>query len=319
MKLAFTSCTCTSVHPVQAVWDQIAAHQPDRLLLLGDSVYIDVPWIGFTHPKELPLADFQQHVLDRYLELLAQPRLRALVSRLPTDAIWDDHDFLWNESYREGATRKVVYRGNVEASRNLFNAYLATLAAGLAPGSFPNAINDARLNVANPPPPGYRYRDLGQGVHLHLTDGRSWRHQKNLLGLAQRDAMALRMQQAGADDVHLLASGSVAIGHKGDCWSAFPDDYAWLVDVASRHRVLVLSGDIHANRFEAEPTVGHLLHEATASGAAVGRLVVDSPVLENFGLLTIDGTAVDVAFFQQGAPDTKVQGQRIDRATWRTA
>ena len=319
MKLAFTSCICTSVHPAQNVWDQIAAQQPDHLLLLGDSIYIDVPWIGFTHPKTLPPADFQQHLLDRYRELLAQPRFRALVSRTPTDAIWDDHDFLWNESYKEGATRKVVYRANVEMTRNLFNAYLATLAAKLAPGSFPAAIDDQRINVPNPPPPGYRHRQLAPGVHLHLTDGRSWRHKKNLLGLPQRDAIAVRMQQAGPGDVHLLASGSVAIGHKGDCWSEFPDDYAWLLDVASRHRVLVLSGDIHANRFEDEATIGHTLYEATASGAAVGRLVVDSPVLENFGLLTIDDTAIDIAFFQRGAPDGKVQGQRIDRAAWQRA
>jgi len=316
MKLAFTSCICTSVHDVQNVWDQIAAQQPDRLLLLGDSIYIDVPWIGFEHPRQLLPSAFMQHLLDRYRELLAQPRFRALVSRVPTDAIWDDHDFLWNESYREGATRKTVYRGNIAMTRNFFAAYLAALGDRLAPGSFPTAIEDMRINMADPPPPGYRHRALGQGVHLHLTDGRSWRHKKNLLGQAQRDAIAIRMQ-AAPDDVHLLASGSVAIGHKGDCWSEFPDDYARLLDVASRHRVLVLSGDIHANRFDDEPTTGHMLYEATSSGAAVGRLVVDSPVLENFGLLTIDDSTVDIRFFQHGAPDTKVQPQRIGRLAWR--
>lgn len=316
MKLAFTSCICTSVHQAQNVWDQIAAQQPDRLLLLGDSVYIDVPAIGFTHPKELLPAAFLQHLLDRYLELLAQPRFKALVSRVPTDAIWDDHDFLWNESYKEGATRKKVYAGNIDMTRNLHNAYLAALAAGLAPNSFPDVFNDARINVQNPPPPGYRHRNLGQGVHLHLTDGRSWRHKKNLLGQPQRDAIAAQMQLAGPNDVHLLASGSVAIGHKGDCWSEFPDDYAWLMDLARQHRVLVLSGDIHANRFEDEPTGGHTLYEATASGAAVGRLVVDSPVLENFSLLTIDNAAIDIDFFQQGVPDTKVRAQRIARQAW---
>jgi alkaline phosphatase D len=317
MKLAFTSCICTSIHATQNVWDQIAAQQPDRLLLLGDSVYIDVPWGGFEHPKKRQPSDFLQHLLDRYRQLLAQPRFRDLVSRVPTDAIWDDHDFLWNESYREGATRKVIYRDNINMTRNLFAAYMAVLADG-APASFPTSISDPLINVANAPPPGYRHRSLGPGVHLHLTDGRSWRHKENLLGQAQREAIAARMQQAGPDDVHLLASGSVAIGHKGDCWSEFKADHDWLLQVASQHRVLVLSGDIHANRFENEPTAGHMLFEATASGAAVGRLVVDSPVLENFGLLTIDGASVDINFFQQGAPDTKVQAQRIARQAWRT-
>ncbi|MBK6639352.1 MAG: alkaline phosphatase D family protein, partial [Rhodocyclaceae bacterium] len=104
MKIAFTSCMAFTVFAQQPVWDQIAAQRPDRLLLLGDSVYIDAPPypIGMTHPKQMAPVEFLQHVLHRWRTQLDQPQFRALVSAVPTDAIWDDHDFLWDESYGEG-------------------------------------------------------------------------------------------------------------------------------------------------------------------------------------------------------------------------
>ena len=42
MKIAFASCMCTRVFSDQPVWEQVAAQKPDRLVLLGDSVYLDI-------------------------------------------------------------------------------------------------------------------------------------------------------------------------------------------------------------------------------------------------------------------------------------
>ena len=41
MKIAFTSCIDAEDDPRQEVWNRIHALQPDVLLLLGDSVYMD--------------------------------------------------------------------------------------------------------------------------------------------------------------------------------------------------------------------------------------------------------------------------------------
>ena len=81
MKIAFTSCMAFTVFAQQPVWDQIAAQRPDRLLLLGDSVYIDFgPYpTNITHPKQLAPVDFLQHVLARWRTQLDQPQFRALV------------------------------------------------------------------------------------------------------------------------------------------------------------------------------------------------------------------------------------------------
>lgn len=43
MNIAFTSCMSTRALAVQPVWGQIASKHPDALVLLGDSVYMDVP------------------------------------------------------------------------------------------------------------------------------------------------------------------------------------------------------------------------------------------------------------------------------------
>ena len=43
MRIAFTSCFSTRGTGHQAVWDHIAEKTPDALVLLGDSVYADVP------------------------------------------------------------------------------------------------------------------------------------------------------------------------------------------------------------------------------------------------------------------------------------
>ena len=102
-KLAFTSCASATAYPhSQPVWAQIAAESPDALVLLGDSIYIDVP-------GQVPLGDheFAVHVHQLYQRQLAIPEFRALVARvgLRSFAIWDDHDFLWNDVLGKEARR----------------------------------------------------------------------------------------------------------------------------------------------------------------------------------------------------------------------
>lgn len=315
MKIAFTSCMSTTVFRDQPVWDQIRAQQPDQLVLTGDSIYIDADY-GPVHPKQMSDNDFAQYVFGRYRDLLAQPQFKALVSQVPTSAIWDDHDFLWNEHYEERAIRRKVYRGLIRASRAMFNAYCRALDAKLAPGSFPAAYNDGSLWQANEPAPGYKFKHLGQGVALHLTDGRSERVDKTLLGAKQRDQIAAQMAALPLNTVHLLASGSVVENNAGDQWGGF-DDHAWLLNLARTYKIMVLSGDIHDNVFDAiDVGNGRYLYDATASGAAVRRLVTLLSPLQNYGLVDIGPQALSVSLFSFGqlsyGPPV-----RIDRDSWR--
>jgi 3',5'-cyclic AMP phosphodiesterase CpdA len=314
MKIAFTSCMTTTVFPDQPVWDQIAAHPLDHLVLTGDSVYIDTPPYD-PHPRKMTDDAFARHVFSRYSDLLAQPQFTALVHKVPTHAIWDDHDFLWNEASRELAAFKVEHQGKVHLSRALFRAYLRTLEARLAPGSFPAAYNEAILWQATPAP-GYRYTDLGANVALHLTDGRSWRTRKKLLGETQRAQMEQRIRSLPPDTVHLVASGIVVESGSADNWGKFQDDYPWLVRLAGEFRMIVLSGDIHANRFDMVETAGPWpLYDLTASGAAVRRLVTLLAACQNYGLLDITGEWLTVWLYHFNTLDLPAP-RRIHRQSW---
>ena len=317
MKIAFTSCFSTTVFPQQPVWSQILALKPDVLVLTGDSIYID-ELTNPTHPKAMADFEFLQFVAAKYRRQLAQPDFAALIAAVPTYAIWDDHDFLWNECYEEKAIQKKIYAGLIRASRALFNAYCAQL-EGRA--TFPRDDNDARLWNANEPAPGYREVKLTQGlpsgapVHLHLTDGRSWRVGRTLLGSAQRAKIEAAMAAAPADTLHLVASGSVIEAHKGDQWGNF-EDLAWLRALADKYRIACLSGDIHANDFHRIPTDnGRMLYDFTASGAAIRRAIWAGTECQNFGLLEIDAATLRSQWVRFGLPGA-LAPVTIDRSSW---
>lgn len=308
----------TTVFPQQSVWDQIKAQQPDHLVLTGDSIYIDTPPYA-QHPKLMSDNDFSQHVFARWNALLQQAQFRALVAQpsITTHAIWDDHDFLWNEAYGEHAILSPVYQGAVRTTRALFNAFSRALELRLAPGSFPATYNAAALLPPSPSAPGYRYRDLGQQVALHLTDGRSYRQGSILLGEAQRREIEEKIKLLPVETVHLIASGSVVEAHKGDAWSNFDSDYAWLIGLAKMYKILVLSGDIHKNRFDTvDAGTGRFLFDATASGAAIRRLVNLLSPCQNYGLLDISKTEIRISFYAFGVLDKSAPQIRIRRDTW---
>jgi alkaline phosphatase D len=317
MKIAFTSCMSAQVFPKQPVWAQIAQHDADCLVMTGDAIYIDES-PGPVHPKDASVSDFDfaERLFAKYRAQLKQGEFAALVAGLPAYPIWDDHDFLWNESYREGAIDRISYIGKIRASRAMFNAFCRHLATQAPGDRFPDAINDARLWRDNEPAPGCRHVDLGQGVLLHLTDGRSERIGKTLLGAAQRAQIAAAMQAAPPATIHLLASGSVVESHKGDRWAAF-DDHDWLLQLAHAHRVMVLSGDIHENAYAEIPLGnGKFLFEATSSGAAIRKLIGIGAECQNHGLLEIGDTALTTSFYSFGKLSQNGP-YKIDRQLWK--
>jgi alkaline phosphatase D len=73
----------------ERMWNTIAAHQPDALLLLGDNVYID-------HPERPATQQYCYHRRQ------SRPEWRQLSQKTPVYTIWDDHDFTYNDE-RGGA------------------------------------------------------------------------------------------------------------------------------------------------------------------------------------------------------------------------
>lgn len=316
MRIAFASCMCTRVFATQPVWQRIAALDPlpDRLVLLGDSLYLDIDTP--VHPFHMSEFAFAEHLLTLYNELLAQPQLRALLQAMPAGtvhSIWDDHDFLWDNALGAEVARQPQHAGKIRLSTACHEAFRAALAQG---GSgFPADPSDARLWDANQPPLATPSLPLAPDVWLHLLDVRSARtrtwllaeSKRTLLGSAQKERIGAAV--AGAPDaVHLLASGSTIAG-----WQRYTRDRQWLNALAAKQRVLVLSGDIHRNETDAFFTGGWPLHEATSSGAAVRDAVVVGAERQNFGLLDIAPDTVTVRLFNKQREEPS---RTLVRATW---
>lgn len=317
-KLAFASCMCTAAFKKQPVWDDIAAHQPDALVLLGDSVYTDIH--APSDPQTMGDDEFARYLFSLYSDLLAQPQFAKLVKSLPPGrvfSIWDDHDFLWDNALGAEARANPLHRGKVRLSTAFQEAFRRTLAQGLAPGSFPAAYTDPVFWQVPDVPLSTPSIALAQDVWLHLCDVRTFRtrtwllaeSRRTLLGPAQRAQVAASIQ-AHPQALHLLASGTTLAG-----WKRYARDLSWLHQLASQQRMLVLSGDIHRNEVDAFHTGGWPLHEVTSSGAAVRDAVIAGAMQQNFGLLEIDADVVQARLFRKGAQQ-KALARTYDRQTW---
>ena len=320
MRIAFTSCFSADLFRDQPIWREIANAQPDVLVLLGDSIYLDQSG-GLVPDDEHSLSPrrlqrlspeaFARHAHRLYGMQLRQEQFKALIStmNLRTYAIWDDHDFLWNNAcgadIMGGPLERFVY-----PSRALFAAWCDALQGKPFPQA-PPAFDQATRA------PGYRHVDLGLDVHLHLTDGRTWRagDASALLGIEQLTAIEQKMEEIGPGATHLLASASVVERRTREAWVHCRAEYEQLHRMAARHDILVLSGDVHDNQLSAyRLDGGRNLFEATASGAALRTLVYFGSLQRNYGLLDIDAENVHIQLFKSNSVP-QFRGT-IDRQHW---
>lgn len=202
------------------IFDAIAAKQPDLMLWLGDNLYFQRP--DFLDPEAMAA----RHRRQRAFAPLA--RLLTATSHI---AIWDDHDFGWNNA--DGS-----YPLKGEALR-LFKLYWANPSFGLPelPGVFGFAM----------------YGD----VDLLLTDGRYYRSHaqlpdspaKTMFGAAQLEWIKGSLLNArGA--VKILAGGSQFwnAASRYDGLYQFPTEQKALADFLLAQRIdglLFVSGDRH--------------------------------------------------------------------------
>jgi alkaline phosphatase D len=304
------------VLPEQPVWEQIAAKKPDRLVLLGDSIYLDIG--SPVHPQEMDDAAFGRHLFTLYSEQLNQPEFAALIKQLPrgcANSIWDDHDFLWNNALGAEAAAHPAHKDKVRLSTAYQEAFRNTLAQGLAPGSFPadhRELQHASAQALDTPSIA-----LDDDLWLHLCDVRTWRtrtwrlteSKRQLLGEKQRGKISAAVK-AAPDAVHLIASGATMSD-----WQKYGNDEQWLLNLASQHRALLLSGDIRRNETDAIHTGGYPLHAISSAGAAVRDAVNVGRKQQNFGLLEIGKDKITTRQFQMGKEKMALT-RTYDRASW---
>jgi alkaline phosphatase D len=316
MKIAFASCMLQQRFENQAVWQRIQAQDPDHLVLLGNSIHLDID----AAVKRMSAGEFAEHAHGLYRGQLAVPEFDALLRHMAAKdgrrvfAIWDDHDFLWHDAAGADIDRDPTQRDKLEPSRVLFQWFRRALTEV---GSFPARLDEITPPTEPDPAPLYESLPLRSDLWLHLTDGRSHRTEtwlvpqdkRALLGGVQLDAIATAVATADAGAVHLVASGSTSSG-----WKRYLHDWTALGALATRHRLLMLSGDVLHNAFatHVEPQ-GWPLHEATSSGAAVRDAIVYGAEVENFALAEIEPAEVRIRFFER---DGETAPRRIARESW---
>ncbi len=82
-RLAFGSCASHDRFESQPIWTAIQRMEPEALVLLGDTPYIDSTKLA--------------HQRQRYAEFWQIPELRPLAASVPVTSTWDDHDFATND------------------------------------------------------------------------------------------------------------------------------------------------------------------------------------------------------------------------------
>ena len=226
IKIAFGSCARIQAHPVQPIWDAVAAAQPDMFLWLGDNVYHDT---------------LEPRIMDEMWRMQRNvPNLQPILRSVSNLAIWDDHDFGLNDHDRENPVK--------EAALASFTKYWANPAAGL------------------PDAPGVFFKHAFGPVDLFMTDGRYYRdpneapdeNGKTFLGARQMQWLKdeLRSSRAAFKLIACGSGWSNAKGPGGDSWAACLSERNALFDFIRDERiagVVLLSGDTHVGELNAIP------------------------------------------------------------------
>ena len=98
LDVAFGSCTGRGVS--QTIFDHLLGLDPQLFLFLGDNTYADTTYLSVLR--------------DYYRRALAERPRAEFVANVPVLAIWDDHDFIGNDSWGRPVLRDVARRAFVD-------------------------------------------------------------------------------------------------------------------------------------------------------------------------------------------------------------
>jgi len=231
-RFAFGSCTKGGNQPI---FTKIDAMEPDLFLFVGDNHYAN--------------SNDLSSLRWFYRRARGLPERAAMLARTSTIAVWDDHDFVGNNTLGSAPGKEVALRTFVE--------YWANPSAGTeqTPGVFFR----------------YRYGD----VDFFMLDDRYYRGlDGTLLGQAQTKWLEQQLTASTAT-FKLLVSGSQFTSYgSSDSWAAYQSAQTALFDFIRDQKingVVLLSGDVHRSELriiERNSEGGYDLPELTSSPMA---------------------------------------------------
>ncbi|MDN5850513.1 MAG: alkaline phosphatase family protein [Nitrococcus sp.] len=310
LRLAYVSCNGReygdrdrSVTERNALWRRLArehAERPFQLLLQGgDQIYADEmfdlhPALRAWTNRERPFADgvkycelaedLRNYLFARYLELYGQPATAWLMARVPSLAMWDDHDICdgWG-SLPCAQLDSPIGRSVFQIARELFLLFQLGAPRDELPAICPDRSGSTLTWTLRLP-----------GLRLIAPDLRSERRPNRVLGEHGWAALRSELDAVSSEQVLVLSSVPVLgprlswveaalrlIPHMQkyeddlrDQWQSWTHRSEWralleaLLAVHERgdSRVTVLSGEIHLATHGTMQTRVGPLHQLVASG-----------------------------------------------------
>jgi alkaline phosphatase D len=238
---AFGSCA-RQEHP-QDIFGAIAQARPDLFLFIGDNHYGDATQL-----------DAHRWNAQRMRET---PR-RLLHASVPTLAIWDDHDFLGNDS--DG-----TYPGR-EVARRAFREYWPNPSYGEDEQGiyFRHSYGDVDFFMLD----GRFFRDPRDGaIPFGDPEGR-----RSVLGAPQTTWLIEQLRASTATFKFLVLGSQWTSYGNPDSWASFLEARDAIFDAIALHRiegVVLLSGDRHRSEYRLLPRLdAYNLPELTSSPMA---------------------------------------------------
>lgn len=202
--------SCARTGSNGAVFDAIAAEDPDLYLAIGD-----------LHYSNLASTDPSAH-LDAYRRTLVEPGPAAVFSSVPTAYVWDDHDYGPNDADATAPSRLAV----------------STAYRRAVPHHGVDPDPDASIAQAF---------TIGR-VRVVLTDTRSQRTSTTMLGEAQLEWLIDELQTASEDHAVVVWANPTpwVATDAPDTWADHPAERQRLLDeVGDLPNLVMVSGDAH--------------------------------------------------------------------------
>lgn len=297
-RIAVGSCNHQSA--AQAMWEQIAAQDPQLFLMIGDNVYGDAGWDGDAGLDSLRRA---------YALQASHPEFASFRSKVPMMATWDDHDFGFNDAGGSFPFRLW--------SEILFETFWGSPDAVKArPGIYDSSITGPggkRVQVILLDTRFFR-SDLKRGpwtrdrqpLGSYLPDDSAG---KTVLGEAQWAWLAQELAKPADFRIVVSSTQVLTTAHQFEGWTNFPAERTRLLDLLAGREasgLVLLSGDRHQGAIYKTEHGGQTIRELTSSSLnlsfesdaerstqrepdplRVGKIY---PV-ENYGLVDIDWKA----------------------------
>lgn len=229
--------SCASSTDFFDVWSQIATHDVDGLMLLGDTPYIDSTRLEVNR--------------SRHREFLSIPTLAELGASTPVWGTWDDHDFGGNDT--DGKV------GNKQVLRQVFTEYRAQLQFGDGEHGVYTKFRRGPVEVFMLDP---RYFSQTEASPVDPE-------KPTCLGKTQWQWIREGLKSSTAP-FKLLATGMIWDDKKNsekDDWGTYAHEREALFDFIGEHQirgVVLIGGDIHVSRhlrYPMKDRIGYDLHQ----------------------------------------------------------